>query len=885
MTRPLALTLLLVTSAATVAPAQSTADVEAQGQAASEAAQREAWEHHQAKRYAEAARDYRKAIASWPENRRALNNLAWLLLTAEDPAARDPQAALPLAERAAELAPDDEGTLDTLATAYDAVGRHLEAARLQLRVVRLDPQTAEFGDRLRDFAARALSGDPPGALRAELAALRARGELSRAPKPKRLRALLAELSGGEPSALGHAVSALILQRLGKRDAELATAAAAALAAGSREPGLARLQGQALRRLGRLGEAARALEAATGAEPGDYELRLLTARVHAQARQHQELARVVEQAVADLERVHPLWEGKWAARLRAVEAKAHAAEVAAIGTRNPSLAREHRVAELRARVRGVAARAESHEPEGAIWSALQTLGHPAAEVPVPARRRALAEELLGQRDLPRFVDGSDRLEVRKPGGRLAFADVDGDGDPDLLLRGAVLLLNDGRGRFTRARESGIRGGARGGVFADVDQDGDLDLFTPGGGPDRLYLNHSTPQGVRFEDVTAEWAEGLDDGLPSEGAAWGDVNGDGYPDLYLANYQQDAKHIDTGTPDRLWLSVGGRGFRPAHDLIQQTPLLCGRGVSPADIDQDGDLDLFVSNYRLDRDLLFVNAGGTLHERGRERGVAGVLQRGAYGHTIGSAWGDLDLDGDLDLVCANLAHPRFIDVSDPTCVYLQQPDGRFREVRQELGIWFEETHSHPVLWDLDDDGDLDLTLTSTYGGRPSTTWRNRAVEDGRLRFEDVTWGTSTRVFNGWGAACADVDLDGDLDFAVAAQGGVRLWLNQGDGRGNRSVRLRLEGTRSDSWGAYATCTLTLGDGRRLVRQLNLGSGTTCQSEPILHFGVGRDPGPFALSVRWPQGATSTLRVGPGLHTVREPAGIAAGPGPAWTVAPSPR
>ncbi|MCA8925870.1 MAG: CRTAC1 family protein, partial [Planctomycetes bacterium] len=523
------------------------------------------------------------------------------------------------------------------------------------------------------------------------------------------------------------------------------------------------------------------------------------------------------------------------------------------------------------------RAEGAQPEGPIWKALQALKHPAAALPPRERRRALAEELLGARHLPRFVDASDRLEVNA-GRRIAFADVDLDGDPDLLLGGATLLLNDGTGRFTRARGCGLSGGGRGGVFADYDHDGDLDLFVAGGGPDRLYRNDSTPGKVRFADVTATVAEGLNDGHPSEGAAWGDLNGDGYPDLYVANYELDAQHIDTGTPDRLWLSDGRGGLRAAHDLIQQTPLLCGRGVSPCDVDQDGDLDLFVSNYRLQRDLLFVNAGGALHERARALGVAGVRQRGAYGHTIGAAWGDLDLDGDLDLVCANLAHPRFIAFSDPTFVYLQRRDGSFREARQELGIWFEETHSHPLLWDLDDDGDLDLTLTATYAGRPSTTYRNRRVEDGRLRFEDVTWGTSTRVFNGWGAACADVDLDGDLDAAVSAQGGVELWLNQGDGRGNRSVRVRLAGTRSDTWGAYARCTLTFGDGRSLVRQLTLGSGTTCQSEPILHLGVGQDPGPFLLTVRWPRGATSQVWLGPGLHTVREPSGLAPGAADPW-------
>ena len=107
--------------------------------------------------------------------------------------------------------------------------------------------------------------------------------------------------------------------------------------------------------------------------------------------------------------------------------------------------------------------------------------------------------------------------------------------------------------------------------------------------------------------------------------------------------------------------------------------------------------------------------------------------------------------------------------------------------------------------------------------------------------------------------------IDYRRWTAGGrARLFLNQRTGA--RSVRLRLRGTRSDTWGAGATVVLRDGK-RRWVRQLSLGHGTTSQSEPIVHFGVGERPGPFTVEVRWPSRLVSTHRVGPGRHELREP------------------
>jgi hypothetical protein len=428
--------------------------------------------------------------------------------------------------------------------------------------------------------------------------------------------------------------------------------------------------------------------------------------------------------------------------------------------------------------------------------------------------------------PVFVDVTDPLlgDSTISAGRVSWGDYDGDGWPDLLADGR-LFRNEGGREFTEVTDRcGLAGvGISGGVWGDIDLDGDLDIVSSGSIA-RVFVN----EGGTFEDESCELGVHPTEG-PVEGVGLCDWNADGWPDVYLACYEK-AGTLGEGCPDRFYLGGPG-GFREATDSLGMVPFLdmplCGRGVSPCDYDRDGDTDVFVSDYRLQENLLWQNTADGAVDAALEAGVAGHDKDGWWGHTIGSAWADFDNDGDWDLFSANLAHPRYIDLSDRSEL-LVNDGGVFSDERAARGIRYEETHSVPVWGDWNDDGLLDLYITSIYENRRSFLYQQ--VPDGTFR--DVTLLSGTRVFNGWGAASADYDLDGRLDLAVGSGSGLHLFHNVTEGGHWLLMPLQVqEGYDCCMIGSFVE--VRQGE-RTFLRMISGGSGTTCQDGMPLHFGL---------------------------------------------------
>ncbi len=289
--------------------------------------------------------------------------------------------------------------------------------------------------------------------------------------------------------------------------------------------------------------------------------------------------------------------------------------------------------------------------------------------------------------------------------LSWGDFDADGDPDLFAgsnvspipsRSYLFRNDDGAGFVEMAEEVGLTDPgrfSRQANWIDADNDGDLDLYTANrAGLNRLY--RAEDNGFKREG----YGRATVDPRRTVGACWFDYDRDGDLDLFLANQNGDS--------DALWRNDGGEfeDVAPALGLDQTLRTLPegGVGCAPGDFDNDGDLDLYVGTYGTN--LLYVNDGsGGFSEQAAERGLAEPHS------VVGAAWGDYDNDGDLDLFLA--AYERVAGVQQPRDQLLRNDGGSFVNV---LPVDHPmNAADHGVEWlDFDGDGDVDLSLTDGYG-----------------------------------------------------------------------------------------------------------------------------------------------------------------------------
>jgi ASPIC/UnbV protein/VCBS repeat protein len=476
-----------------------------------------------------------------------------------------------------------------------------------------------------------------------------------------------------------------------------------------------------------------------------------------------------------------------------------------------------------------------------------------------------------------------------GGGVCWLDYDADGWLDLFVvnghsrnerddweaRGGLpttRLFRNQEGRFADVTDetgAGVSLRGQGCVAADLDLDGRTDLYVTGADRSTLLWNDGEEFTEADEDAAVRvfgW---------HTGAAAGDLDGNGLPDLVVSGYVDEANRIPeaelgfpnthAGRRDLLFLNEGDRNFREVgRDAgLEVVRFAYGLGVGLADFERDGDLDVHLANDT-NPDRLYENVrwpGGAAADpaglgfRFEERAAAaGVADPGAG---MGVAIGDWDADGRSDIFVSNSrgqGHGLFRSNAP------DQNDPSFTDVRADAGIDLERSTGWGASWaDLDHDTDLDLVLVNGYipvtdlrrDAERVQVFRNLLAEGRAGRFEEAGAGMR-RVGRlvARGSAAADYDNDGDLDVAVLPLGRP-LVLLENRGAAESRLEVALEGSPPG-----AEVTVTLPDGRKLRRELAAGGSYLSSEDPRLHFGLGGASVVRELRVRWPGGELTVLR-----------------------------
>lgn len=475
-----------------------------------------------------------------------------------------------------------------------------------------------------------------------------------------------------------------------------------------------------------------------------------------------------------------------------------------------------------------------------------------------------------------------------GSGCAFLDYDNDGDLDIYLVNGTrhgkgnaskpassnkLFRQESNGTFSNVTaEAGVEdvGYGTGVAVGDIDNDGYADIYVTNYGSDTLYRNDGNGS---FTNITEH--AGINNQHWACSAVFLDYDLDGYLDLFVTNYvEYDASQkcadrsgkpdycgpgLFPGVADILYHNNGDGTF---SDVSAQAGISAvvskGLGVISADFNNDSYPDIYVSNDGEANHLWINRKNGTLEEQALLRGVA-LNAMGLPEAGMGIAHGDIDNDADLDLFVTHVG-------AESNTLYLFDATYGFQDKSTRTGLAgpsLPYTSFGTGFFDMDHDGDLDLAVANgrisrgrllktgkvgywDYYAEPNFVFENDGT--GRFSLIDTSRSSFSRfIENSRGLAFGDVDNDGDIDLLLSNLGGpARLFRNDSEKKGNwLTVRAFDSGLRRDAIGAQISLRVA---GKVLTRLVSPGYSFLSSNDCRAHFGLGNVDRVDEIEIEWP-------------------------------------
>ncbi|MFY0686751.1 MAG: CRTAC1 family protein [Cyclobacteriaceae bacterium] len=469
-----------------------------------------------------------------------------------------------------------------------------------------------------------------------------------------------------------------------------------------------------------------------------------------------------------------------------------------------------------------------------------------------------------------------------GGGAAVIDFDKDGYEDLFITSGmqqdVLYHNNGNGTFTDVYiGSGLEETqhyvTQGVAVADVNKDGWVDIFvTTITSKDSikvipreknlLFLNNGNGT---FKDVTDQFGLG-DLNSFSTGASFGDVNLDGYPDLYVGNYfiayEGSLSQISDATivganqtsKDYLLLNNSGNNFKDGYSHYDLSHKGFGFGATLTDFDNDRDLDVLVNNdfgYKAESNYFFQNQ----YPEESFTEISEMLDLDLKINAMGTAIGDYNGDGYLDYYVTNIRFNHFMVNNGP-----KMP---FTNMTRPLGMNFVSISWGANFTDFDHDGDVDLFVSNGDLNPNCVPMANFYFENENGQFTDQARAYGLADYGvGRGSVVFDMENDGDMDILVVNQIPVldyptesRTKLFRNDLADGNWMKVRLRGTSSDFNGIGARVELVVND-QKMIREIDGGGAShLSQNSSTAHFGLAEVEMVDTIKVIWNGGKEQIL------------------------------